>query len=171
VERLFRTVRSQFLSGLAGHTLAELNQALDRWIREVYHTRKHGSTGQSPLKRFTDHMECIRPAPRELEDYFRKRARRRVAKDRTVSLNGKLYEAPVALIGKHVTLLYHDHDPGRVEILLEGASYGFIAPVDLKVNCRVKRQQQIITLENNGPRNITGGKLFATERKLEEDKS
>ncbi|CAO0821960.1 hypothetical protein DFAR_2740025 [Desulfarculales bacterium] len=31
-------------------------------------------------------MECVRPAHADLEDYFRKRATRRVALDRTVSL-------------------------------------------------------------------------------------
>ena len=44
-----------------------------------------------------------------------KQARRRVAKDRTVALAGRLYEAPIALIGKQITLLYHAHDPARIE--------------------------------------------------------
>ena len=39
---------------------------------------------------------------------------RTVAKDRTMALDGRLYEAPVALIGKRVNLLYHEHDPARV---------------------------------------------------------
>ncbi|MFH1490357.1 MAG: hypothetical protein ABII06_15735 [Pseudomonadota bacterium] len=54
-------------------------------------------------------MECVRPSLKYLEDYFKKRARRRVAKDRTLSLNGKLYEAPVYLIGQQIALLYRDH--------------------------------------------------------------
>ena len=50
-------------------------------------------------------MECIRQPPRNLTDHFRKTARRKVAKDRTISLNGRIFEAPVALIGKQVSLL------------------------------------------------------------------
>ncbi|CAO0822421.1 hypothetical protein DFAR_3020002 [Desulfarculales bacterium] len=64
-------------------------------------------------------MECVRPAHADLEDKFRKRATRRVPLDRTVSLAGRLYEAPVPLIDKQNSLLYHDHDYDRVEALLE----------------------------------------------------
>ncbi|CAO0819596.1 hypothetical protein DFAR_1020006 [Desulfarculales bacterium] len=59
-------------------------------------------------------MECVRPAPADLEGYFRKRATRRVALNRTVSLTGRLYEAPMPLIGKQISLFYHDHDHDRV---------------------------------------------------------
>jgi len=67
--------------------------------------------------------------------------------DRTIALNGKLYEAPVPLIGKYVTVLYHDHNPTRVEILLEGKSHGFLKPLDLHVNCRVRRNKEAVTVE------------------------
>ncbi|CAO0822879.1 hypothetical protein DFAR_3360006 [Desulfarculales bacterium] len=33
-----------------------------------------------------------------------------MALDQTVSLTGRLYEAPVPLISKQIILLYHDHD-------------------------------------------------------------
>ncbi|CAO0823473.1 hypothetical protein DFAR_3710031 [Desulfarculales bacterium] len=57
-------------------------------------------------------MECGRSAHADLEDYSRKRATRRVALDLTVSLAGRLYEAPVPLISKQIILLDHDHDHG-----------------------------------------------------------
>lgn len=158
-ERWFKTVRTQFLSTFKGGTLEELNAALDVWIREVYHPRSHSSTGEPPLTRFAAHLECIRPAPKDIEDHFRKRALRRVAKDRTLSLNGRLYEAPVPLIGKQVTLLYHDHDPSRVEILLQGLSHGFATTVDLNVNCRVSRHQERLIIEPTAGTRATGGKL------------
>lgn len=164
VERVFKTIQTQFLPGFKGNCLDELNEALDCWLRDVYHKRPHGATGEPPLKRYADHMECIRPAPKHLEDYFRKRARRRVAKDRTVALNGRLYEAPVPLIGKQITLLYHDHDPARVEITLEGRSHGFLTVLDLNANCRVKRYSQRLVLESSPPQSIPTGRLaFAGE--------
>jgi hypothetical protein len=141
IERFFRTVRSEFLPGFKGDTLHDLNEALDLWLTHVYHQRKHSSTGQAPFSRFTAKMECLRQAPTNLRDFFRKTAKRRVAKDRTVSLEGRIFEAPVPLIGQQVTLLYHDHDPERVEIMLGKKSYGIAHPVNLHVNCRVKRDK------------------------------
>lgn len=145
-ERWFRTVRTQFLSLPLPQDLKALNQSLATWIDTVYHRHGHSVTGQTPLERFTAHMECLRPTPSNLEDYFRKRARRHVEKDRSVSLNGRLFEAPVQLIGKPVTLLYHDHDPTRVEILFEEHSFGFLQPLDLQVNARVRRHKDHLEL-------------------------
>ena len=160
IERFFQTVQRQFLPGFKGTTLQELNEAFDAWLRDCYHSRPHSATGLSPLKRFADHMECLRPAPANLEDYFRKRARRRVANDRSISLNGNLYEAPVSLIGKQVTLLYHDHDPARIEVLFEGRSHGFLNRLDLHVNCRVRRiDRSILAIEPLAPSSLATGKL------------
>jgi transposase InsO family protein len=167
VERFFQTVQSQLLSTFRGKTLHELNEQLDHWITTVYHQRPHSATGEPPLKRFADHMECIRPAPRDLEDAFRKRARRRVATDRTVALNSRLYEAPVPLIGKQVTLLYHDHDPARVEIQFDGQCHGFLTPVDLNVNCRVRRTKGQDLIETPAKTPIPSGRLSFTDREGE----
>jgi transposase InsO family protein len=166
IERAFRTVRSDFLAGFCAESLKELNEALDLWIRNVYHNREHRSTRETPLKRFASHSECLRPAPKDLEDHFRKQARRRVAKDRTVALGGRLYEAPVALIGKQIALLYHEHDPSRIEALYEGRSFGMLKVVDLNVNCRVKRQQDHLKIHTE-PRPVSGGKLPFDGRKEE----
>ena len=141
IERFFRTVRGDFLSGFKGDTLHELNEAFDLWITDLYHKRKHSATGQSPFARFTNNLQCLRPAPDNLKDHFRQRARRRVAKDRTITLNGRLFEAPVALIGRQVELLYHNHSPEQVEILFKQRSYGMAHSVHLHVNCRVKRDK------------------------------
>ena len=138
-ERWFRTVREDFLAAWRGEEVGELNRSLNRWLEETYHQRVHSVTTQKPWERFSSHLECVRPAPPNLEDFFRKRAVRKVEKDRTVALNSRLYEAPVSLIGKKVALLYHDHDPARVEIFWEERSYGFISLLDPKVNFRVHR--------------------------------
>jgi len=159
VERFFRTVRSQLLAGFRGTTLEELNLALGCWLRDQYHQRKHSSTGQTPLDRFTQHVELLRTAPANLEDYFRKETRRRVARDRTVSLNNRLYEAPVELIGRRVQLLYHDHLPEEVEVRDGDKSYGHLVPLDLNVNCRVKRRQNMDRIEAGDNQQYHGGKL------------
>lgn len=158
IERFFRTVRSDFLPGLRTNTLDELNVALDCWLRDVYHQRVHRSTSQTPLARYASHCQCVRAAPKDLSDHFRQQARRRVAKDRTVALAGRLFEAPIALIGKQITLLYHPHERSRLEARFEGKSYGFLTVLDLNVNCRVKREKDNLKIDTP-PRTPCGGKL------------
>lgn len=167
IERFFRTVRADFLPTVRAQSLTDLNTALDRWLREVYHNREHRSTGQTPLARYAAHCECVRAAPKDLPDHFRQQARRRVAKDRTVALAGRLFEAPIALIGKQISLFYHAHDPARVEARYEGKSYGMLTVVDLNVNCQVQREKDSVKIHSQ-PRALSGGQLpFAgTKEKL-----
>jgi len=160
IERFFRTVRMQFLSEAGHMSLDELNGTFDLWVRQVYHQRIHSGTGKTPLDRFTSKMECLRPSPEDLRDHFRMIARRRVAKDRTLTLDGQLFEAPVNLIGQRVDLLYHKDSPKRVEIRWQQKSYGYLTSVDLNVNCRVKRaknNQALISSKADTPK---GGKVW-----------
>lgn len=140
IERFFRTVRGQLLPTFTGQTLEQLNQALSDWIGE-YHQRAHSATTQPPFARFSRHLELIRKPPMDLDDYFRKEVRRRVNKDRTVSIDGRLYEAPTRLIGEQVSLLYHEESPDRVEIVHGGQPQGVLVPLDLHINSQVGREQ------------------------------
>lgn len=160
IERFFRTVRMQFLTEVDRMSLDELNGAFDLWIRQVYHQRVHSGTGKKPLDRFTSRMECLRASPEDLKDHFRMIARRRVGKDRTITLDGNLFEAPVKLIGQRVDLLYHKDSPKSIEVHWQQKSYGYLTVVDLNVNCRVKRDknnQAQISSESYTP---TGGKIW-----------
>jgi len=167
IERFFRTVRTDFVTGFIGKTLTDINEAFDLWLNDVYHQRKHGATAQKPFERFTANMECLRVAPKNLKDYFRQTARRRVAKDRTVTLMGHLFEAPVNLIGYQVELLYHADNMMRVEVFYQQESYSFLRPVDLHVNCRVKRDKNRNTKISidTGNKRYQGGSLLTLKRK------
>jgi len=166
IERFFRTVRGQFLPGFKGHSLNELNEAFDGWLSNIYHQRKHSSTKQTPIERFAANLQCLRTAAGNLHDYFRKVARRKVNKDRSITLNGRLFEGPVALIGKRVELLYHHSQPQQVEVKYQNKSFGMLVPVNLNVNCRIKRDK------NNNPQihsntqlnEYGGGKLWSSKR-------
>lgn len=158
IERFFRTVRSDFLPAVRAKTLDDLNLALDCYLRDVYHNREHRSTSQTPLARYAEHCECVRAAPKDLADHFRLQARRRVAKDRTIALLGRLFEAPIALIGKQVTLFYHPNDPARVEARMNGKSYGLLTVVDVNVNCQVKREKDSVKIHTE-TRTLSGGQL------------
>ena len=160
VERFFKTIRSQFLPVADTSGLAKLNQSLQDWLQNVYHQRVHGGTGMAPFARFTRNLDCLRQAPGNLTDHFRKAVYRMVAKDRTITLDGRLFEAPVALIGQKVLLLYHEHAPERVEVFLDQISYGLLVPVDLHVNCRIKRDKSNNIELQSGATPYQGGGLW-----------
>ncbi len=145
IERWFKTVRSRFLAHNKATTLSELNTAFEDWLAKDYQQKIHSATGQSPFERFTSKMHCLRTAPANLKDYFRKVVRRTVNRDRTITIDGRLYEGPVVLMGKRVELLYHESSPEHVEVRYQNKSFGMIRPVDVHVNCRVKRDK------NNNP--------------------
>jgi len=141
IERFFKTVRTEFLPCFSGETLDEINMAFDLWLHETYHTRRHSATSQSPFKRFTAKLECVRAAPRDLKDHFRSVLRRRVNKDRTIMVQNWLFEAPATLVGERVEVLFHESSPEEIEVKWKQKSYGFLAAVDLHVNCGVKRDK------------------------------
>jgi len=157
IERFFKTVRSQFLPGFTGTTIEELNEGFAIWLEE-YNNRKHSATGKTPLKRFADGIECIRPTPADLREHFRKKAQRKITKDRTIMLDNHLYEGPVELIGKKVDLLFHEGRYDQVELKHGQKSYGIVNPVDVHTNCRIKRDKNskpVIMADN--PTAETGG--------------
>jgi hypothetical protein len=86
-----------------------------------------------------------------------------------VSLHGRCYEAPVGLIGKWVTLLYHKHDRERIEVFLSEQSCGFLTPLDPGINSRVRRTANLdIDLFPDLPpddESYQGGSLFEEPRK------
>jgi len=166
IERWFKTVRSRFLPHCRASSLAELNREFEAWLIEDYQQKVHSATGQTPFDRFTAKMHCLRTAPSNLKDHFRKVVRRTVNKDRTITIDGSLYEGPVALIGKRVELLYHPDNLKQVEVRYKNESFGMIRPVDLHVNYRVKRDK------NNNPQmdetskksSCQGGKLWGGKK-------
>jgi transposase InsO family protein len=137
IERWFRTVRSSFLPLERNiENLDSLNDHLTGWINNIYHTRKHASTKNSPLKRYLDQLHLIRRAPADLSEYFRIRVKRKVNRDRTVSVKNKIYEAPTALIGRRIDLLYHEDTPEQIEAYFNERSYGKLHLVDVNHNFR-----------------------------------
>lgn len=114
-ERFFRTVRSAFLPLLdAEHLqdLAALNRVFWAWLEGEYHVSGHSglADGQSPLDRFMADTAMIRPAPQDLDRLLRMTITRRVGKDRTVRLDGRIYEAPDGYAGEKVEILYDPYD-------------------------------------------------------------
>jgi transposase InsO family protein len=115
VERFFRTVRSAFLPHLSEDMLsdlASLNRVFWAWLEAEYHQTPHrGLDEVTPLDRFMADQALVRPAPEDLEQLMRMKATRRVGRDRTVRLEGRLYEAPDGYAGQRLEVLYDPYDP------------------------------------------------------------
>lgn len=158
IERWFRTVRSSFLPVHAAEGLAlrSLTARLDAWV-EAYNTSTHSSIQTTPEARFRAGIACVRPAPRDLASYFRTIEVRRVKRDRTIRLSGRVFEAPLGLINKSVQVRYHDDKPEDVEVFFEDRSYGFAPLLDVHVNARVGRSYEGST----SPRTKPGAKTDA----------
>jgi transposase InsO family protein len=140
IERWFGNIRNSFLPMLPKDPLllGALNEELATWV-ETYNNTEHSSIKQTPYQRYRENLACIRPAPDRLLDYFRRREHRRVKKDRTVQVGGRILEVPVKLIDKTVDLFFHDDTPDDVEVFFLGLSYGRAVKVDVNVNARVGR--------------------------------
>jgi putative transposase len=165
IERWFRTVRMQFLGTVNdGISLEELNKRFDEYVNKIYHLSTHSSTGECPLQRYTRHVTLLRTAPKNIRDYFRNRARRKVENDRTVSLSNKLFEAPINMIGKFIDLLWHDSDPDSVEAFYAEKSLGYIPIVDQKVNSRIKRERTGDYEMKEEEKQLKSGTLFGKRR-------
>lgn len=154
IERFFRTVRMQFLPELTdGMSLEDINSQFAVYLEQRYHQTIHGTTGQKPIERYLADVKVLRKAPDELCEYFRKLEIRKVNNDRTIQLNGKLYEAPAGLTGMKVSLRYKELD--RIEVFVDNESRGFLKDLNQEVNSRIKRAQPDMQVPA-----ATGGKLF-----------
>jgi hypothetical protein len=159
IERWFKTVRGQLLTRLSEPdtaNLAALNRRLHAWVEGEYHHAPHrGLEGNTPLEQWAQTGAAVRfPEPDvDLDDLFLFEAQRKVQKDRTVSLNGVVYEVDAALVGETVTLRF---DPAAapqrpVQVCHQGHRIELAKPVETYANCFVKRNPPSLTLSTDAP--------------------
>ena len=145
-ERWFRTVRMQLLSTLAPSdtaSLEALNRRLWAWVEGEYHQSPHkGLDGVTPLDRWTMSAQDFRLVDPggDLGELFLFEQKRKVQRDRTVSLNGIVYEVDASLVGETVTLRFDPTRRGRpLDVHFKGRKVEQAKRVDLYANCFVKR--------------------------------
>ncbi len=146
LERWFGTVRRAVLARtdtarLTG--LEELNRLLFAWIEGHYHVTPHRALdGETPLDRWLRLSQAIRPLPRDLDldELFLEETTRRVAKDGTFTLQGKIFEAGPRWIGQRINVLFDPLDLRRVLFHSQDNTTNHEAfPVDLSANRRLRR--------------------------------
>jgi len=162
IERWFRSVRMQFLPLLNKSDLQSLetiNRALWSYVEMEYHRAPHRILGESPLDAWARCGQRVRyPEPGvDLEDLFLFEAKRKVQKDRTISLNGLVYEIDASLVGETVTLRYNPAGQGKeIEVCHNGCSIQKAKLVDVYANCFVKRDRPSSTIAEADDKQANG---------------
>ena len=132
IERVFRTVRMQFLVEIEARLpadLAELNRRFSAWVETVYHRSVHSETGEAPLDRLLAGEPPALPAPAALHEAFLWSETRRVTKTATISVHSNTFEVDAALVGTSVEVVFDPFDMASVEIRFQGRSMGSGVPV------------------------------------------
>jgi hypothetical protein len=86
----------------------------------------------------------------DLGDHFLAESKRRVQKDRTVTLDGVAFEVDAALVGERVTLRFdaaRRPEKRSVEVWHQGRRVEIARRVDVLANCFVKRSGTTKNLE------------------------
>jgi putative transposase len=147
IERLFRTVREQFLVEVADTTavdlaerqlthttaLLELNALFTASVESVYHHQTHSETGQTPLARWNDGWQGLGHGPTmastdPLTEAFLWSEYRVVTKTATVSLHANTYQVDAGLVGCKVELVFSPFDLETVEVRYRDKSFGKALP-------------------------------------------
>jgi putative transposase len=153
-ERWFRTVRLQLLSRLLPEdtqSLEALNRRLWAYVEGEYHQAPHrGLDGETPLDAWAARAGGVDyvGARADIDELFLFEERRRVARDRTVSLHGVAFEVDANLVGKAVILRFDPERPrAAVQVFADGKRYPDAKPVDTKANCFVRRSRSPVSLD------------------------
>jgi putative transposase len=176
-ERFFRTVRMCFLPTLGPadfDSLDALNRRLWAWVEGEYHQSPHkGLDGTTPLDAWAMRSSDVRvPGPElDLGEMFLLEAKRRVHKDRTLSLEGTVYEVDAALVGEMVTVRFDPAKKGApVDIWSAGRKVQSARVVDAYANCFVKRNNvtRALDADTQPPAPAPGLRLRELDRDDEE---
>jgi transposase InsO family protein len=177
-ERWFRTVRMQLMPTLGEsdlNTLDALNRRLWAWVEAEYHHHPHrGLDDQTPLDRWAmaaDEVRLVGPEC-DLDEICLFELKRRVQKDRTISLHGVVYEVEASLVGQTVTLRFDPSRPGRkIDVYFGGKKVQQAKPVDAYANCFVRRDHDTKILKPvTPPRTPPAGLKLSDLRKREEER-
>lgn len=108
IERVFRTIRDQFLTGREKSSLKKLNEDFALWLNQ-YHNKIHSSLQMSPLnKKLAVQKQPLKqlPSTDKVDDLFRMEAEKKVGSDGCIRMFNKRFEIPDAL-PKSKTIIYY----------------------------------------------------------------
>ena len=148
-------MRAQLLTRLTPadtESLEALNRRLWTWVEGEYHQTPHaGLEGRTPLEQWALCAQEVRllDIHLDLDALFLFETKRRVQRDRTVSLNGTVFEVDAALVGQTVTLRFDPAAPPSrgIEVWHLDRFVARAQPLDAYANCFVRRNRPARTLQ------------------------
>ncbi|MGE5605652.1 MAG: DDE-type integrase/transposase/recombinase [Bacteroidota bacterium] len=148
IERVFRTIRTQFLETLELaeiQSLDDLNNKFTNYVESSYNLRPHSSLNNlSPLSRYLQDKNYLRfvSAKNNLDEIFLHEAIRKVNNDATIALNKQIFEVPQNFIGQSVTVRFDPEDLSKVYLKAGEPPLMFtVYPVQTVDNSKVIRKQ------------------------------
>jgi len=135
----------EMLGHLPELTLDFLNQATQAWVEMEYNRARHREIGCSPVTRFAQGPDVLRPSPSSdaLRAAFRMESKRRLRRsDGTISLCGVRFEIPTRY--RHfqdVVVRYPRWDLSQVDMVdpREGTILAHLFPLDRRANADGRR--------------------------------
>lgn len=117
VERFFKTVRDQCLEGLKVESMESLQGAFTEWLHG-YHHRIHDGINCSPINKRLASPRATRMLPdvAQLDMFFGMQERRKIHKNGTIHLHGKVFDIKGALPGSVVDVSYSPWDLSIIHI-------------------------------------------------------
>lgn len=148
VERFFRRVRDQWLEERDARTesLEKLKAGLATWLEE-YHHKIHDGIGCSPLNKRLQSPKALRALPEvaQLDLFFAMTEIRKIHKNGTLHLLGKVFDVKGSLPGEVVEVHYLPWDLSQIHV---GPEKILAKPVDLLKNARRHQLNPIRGKEN-----------------------
>lgn len=144
IERFFLTVQNQFLAQLHFQPvpdLTELNRQFWQWVETGYHQRPHSALQEhSPADRFAHSAMHLRTLPKDADvpRLFLMRQERRVRKDATICLGGRLWEVPAHLRGQVITVCFDPVHWTRVEVWWRERFVSQATPCNKQLNSQLR---------------------------------
>jgi transposase InsO family protein len=114
IERFFRTVRLMFMCNANFTNIEELNKGFSYWVEKEYNKSVHSTINEKPIDRFIagiDKTKVKRISENEIQQLFLQRIYRKVKKDSTISVNGRIYEVPPKHISESVEVRFDSAKP------------------------------------------------------------
>ena len=117
VERFFKTVRDQCLEGLRVESLDRLQSAFTEWLH-AYHHRIHDGINCSPMNKRLASPRVTRMLPdvAQLDMFFGMQERRKIHRNGTLHLHGKVFDVKGALPGSVVEVHYLPWDLSLIHV-------------------------------------------------------
>jgi transposase InsO family protein len=144
IERFFLTSQTQFLPQLIfqpAASLDELNTRFWRWLETEYHQRPHSALqNHSPAERFATagaHLRLL-DSDTDYDRLFLMRVQRRVRKDATISLGGRLWEVPTHLRGQIVAVHFEPVNWTRVDLWFRDRFVAHARPCNKHLNAQTR---------------------------------